>query len=139
MNYSRIKNIFVDLYEELCETFDDFESDFNEAVGNRILPESNLYPEQSDVLEYFEKITESREAAENFIIELLVPAVKARNRFDVSTSYHTVIAKETLTSLVIVGRDVNVNYNAFVKKLATEFKLYKKDIHDLIRAEANEE
>lgn len=139
MNYSRIKNIFVDLYEELCETFDDFESDFAEAVGIRVASESNLYPEQNDILGYFEKITESREAAETFIIELLAPSVKARNRFDVSSSYHYVVARETMTSLVLVGRDANVNYNAFVKKLATEFKLYKKDIHDLIRAENNAE
>jgi hypothetical protein len=135
MNYSRIKNIFVDLYDELCETFDDFEADFSEVIGNRALQESSLYPERTDVVCYFEKITESQEAAENFIIELLAPAVRARNRFDVSSSYHTVIARETMTSLVIVGRDPAVNYNAFVKKLATGFKLYKKDIHDLIRAE----
>lgn len=135
MNYSRIKNIFVDLYEELCETFDDFESDFTAAVGIRVTSESNLYPEQSDILSYFEKITESREAAETFICEHLAPSVKARNRFDVSSSYHYVVARETMTSLVLVGRDTNVNYNAFVKKLATEFKLYKKDIHDLIRSE----
>jgi hypothetical protein len=44
-----------------------------------------------------------------------------------------------MTSLVIVGRDTAVNYNAFVKKLATEFKLYKKDIHDLIKTENNAE
>lgn len=138
MNYSRIKNIFVDLYEELCETFDDFESDFNEAIGrDNTTQENKIYPEQSDVVSYFEKITESREAAETFIIELLAPSVKARNRFDVSSSYHYIIARETMTSQVLVGRDLTINYNAFVKKLATEFKFYKKDIHDLIKAENN--
>ncbi len=139
MNYDRIKNIFVDLYEELCETFDDFESDFNKAIGNREVQAPNFYPERNDVVGYFEKITGSKEAAENFISEILAPSVRARNRFDVSSSYHYVVARETMTSLVLVGRDTNVNYNAFIKKLATEFKLYKKDIHDLIRAENNAE
>jgi hypothetical protein len=139
MNYSRIKNIFVDLYEELCETFDDFESDFSEAIGNRALQESSLYPERTDVVCYFEKITESQEAAENFIREILAPSVRARSRFDVSSSYHYIIAKETMTNHILVGRDPAVNYNAFIKKLAIEFKLYKKDIHDLIRAENNVE
>jgi hypothetical protein len=139
MNYDRIKNIFVDLYEELCETFDDFESDFNEAIGSRTTREPNFYPERNDVVSYFEKITESREAAENFISEILAPSVRARSRFDVSSSYHYIIAKETMTSHILVGRDPVVNYNAFVKKLATEFKLYKKDIHELIRAENNVE
>ena len=139
MNYDRIKNIFVDLYEELCETFDDFESDFNEAIGNRAVPEPNFYPERNDVVSYFEKITEYKEAAENFIREILAPSVRARSRFDVSSSYHYIIAKETMTSHIIVGRDPAINYNAFIKKLALEFKLYKKDIHDLIRVENNVE
>ena len=138
MNYDRIKNIFVDLYEELCETFDDFESDFNETIGNnRSIQKPNFYPERNDVVSYFEKITESEEAVENFIREILAPSVRARSRFDVSSSYHYIIAKETMTSHILVGRDPAVNYNAFIKKLAIEFKLYKKDIHDLIRAENN--
>jgi len=140
MNYDRIKSIFIDLYEELCDTFDDFESDFNEATGHeQILHETQLYPEQNDVVSYFEKITESRETAEAFIKELLAPAVKARNRFDVSSSYHYIIAKETLTSHIIVGRDSTVNYNAFIKKLTSDFKLYKKDLHELIRETNNVE
>ena len=138
MNYDRIKSIFIDLYEELCDTFDDFESDFNEATGReRISHETNFYPERNDVVSYFEKITESREIAEAFIKELLAPSVKARNRFDVSSSYHYIIAKETLTSHIIVGRDSTVNYNAFIKKLASDFKLYKKDVHELIRETNN--
>jgi hypothetical protein len=138
MNYDRIKSIFIDLYEELCDTFDDFESDFNEATcREQIIQEPNFYPERTDVVSYFEKITESKDAAEEFIKELLAPAVKARNRFDVSSSYHYIIAKETLTSHIIVGRDPTVNYNAFIKKLATDFKLYKKDVHELIRETNN--
>ena len=138
MNYDKIKNIFIDLYEELCDTFDDFESDFNEATGReQAQHETNLYPERNDVVSYFEKITESREMAEAFIKELLAPSVKARNRFDVSSSYHYIIAKETLTSHIIVGRDSTVNYNAFIKKLTVDFKLYKKDVHDLIRETNN--
>lgn len=134
MNYDRIKNIFIDLYEELCDTFDDFESDFNETIGRiQVSKETCLYPERNDVANYFEKITESKETVEDFIKELLAPSVKARNRFDVSSSYHYIIAKETLTSHIIIGRDSTVNYNAFIKKLATEFKLSKKDIHELIR------
>jgi hypothetical protein len=138
MNYDRIKNIFIDLYEELCDTFDNFESDFNEAIGReQILRETNFYPERADVVSYFEKITESRESAEDFIKELLAPSVKARNRFDVSSSYHYIIAKETLTSHIIIGRDSAVNYNAFIKKLVADFKLYKKDVHELIRETNN--
>lgn len=134
MNYDRIKSIFIDLYEELCDTFDNFESDFNEATGReQTQQETGLYPERTDVISYFEKITETKEAAEDFIRELLAPSVKARNRFDVSSSYHYIIAKETLTSHIIVGRDPAVNYNAFIKKLAINFKFYKKDVHDLIR------
>jgi hypothetical protein len=138
MNYDRIKNIFIDLYEELCDTFDAFESDFNEAIGReQKLQERTLYPEQSDVVSYFEKITASKEAAENFIKELLAPAVKARNKYDVSSSYHYLIAKETMASHIIVGKDPAVNYNTFIKKLATDFKLYKKDVHELIRETNN--
>lgn len=138
MNYDRIKNIFIDLYEELCDTFDDFESDFNEAAGRERIPyETSLYPERNDVIRYFENITGSREAAEEFIKKLLAPSVKARNKFDVSSSYHYIIAKETLTSHIIVGRDSTVNYNAFIKKLAADFKLYKKDVHELIRETNN--
>jgi len=140
MNYDKIKNIFIDLYEELCDTFDNFESDFNEATGReQILQETKLYPERTDVVSYFEKITESREAAEDFIKELLAPSVRARNRFDVSSSYHYIVAKETLTSHIVVGRDSTVNYNAFIKKVAADFKLYKKDVHELIRETNNVE
>jgi hypothetical protein len=135
MNYNRIKNIFISLYEELCETFDDFQSDFNEAINQEasMLQEARLYPKRNDIVKYFEKITESREAAETFIKELLAPSVKTRNKFDVSSSYHYVFAKETMVSYVLIGRDSTVNYKAFIKKLATEFNLYKKDIHELIK------
>jgi hypothetical protein len=138
MNYDRIKTIFIDLYEELCDTFDNFEFDFYEATEHEQISQKNtLYPEQSDVVSYFEKITASKEAAEDFIKELLAPAVKARNKFDVSSSYHYLIAKETMASHLIVGKDPAVNYNAFRKKLTTNFKLYKKDIHELIRETNN--
>jgi hypothetical protein len=137
VNYDRIKDIFVNLYEELCDTFDAFESDFSEVIGQEVIYQSKLYPEQNDVIKYFEKITETREAAECFIRELLAPAVKARNKFDVSSSYHYLIAKETLASHIIVGKDSAVNYNAFIKKLTTEFKLYKKDVHELIKETNN--
>jgi hypothetical protein len=43
MNYDRIKNIFIDLYEELCDTFDAFESDFNEAIGREQNYRKELY------------------------------------------------------------------------------------------------
>lgn len=135
MNYNRIKNIFISLYEELCETFDDFESDFNGALGREpiVTQETTLYPERNDIVKYFEKITESREAAETFIKESLAAAVKTRNKFDVSSSYHYIFAKETMVSYVLIGRDFTVNYKAFIKKLTTEFNLYKKDIHELIK------
>lgn len=139
MNYDRIKTIFIDLYEELCDTFDNFETDFNEAIGQEVITQNKLYPEQNDVIEYFEKITETREVTEEFIRNLLAPAVKGRNKFDVSSSYHYLLAKETLASHILIGRDSRVNYNAFIKKLTTEFKFYKKDIHELIKETNNME
>lgn len=137
MNYDRIKNIFVDLYEELSETFDNFESDFAEAVGKRVVQKPNIViirDGHDEIVEYFEKITQSKEAVESFIKEQLAPAVNARQRFDVSSSYHYIVAKETRNSNIEVGRNIQANYAAFKRKLRTEFKLSQTDIHNLIRS-----
>lgn len=134
MNYDRIKNIFIDLYEELCETFDDFESDFNDAVGRQqATQKQNAYPEHDDFIKYFEKITASREAAESFI-KKLAPSVKARQRFDVSSSYHYLVAKDTRSSNIEIGRNIAVNYAAFKRKLVSAYGITQKDIHALIKA-----
>jgi hypothetical protein len=133
MNYDRIKTIFIDLYEELCNTFDAFESDFSIAINQEVTCESSLYPGQNAVSQYFESITVTKDAACDFITKLLAPAVIARNKFDVSSSYHYVLAKETLASQILIGRDRTVNYSAFIKKLSIDFGLTKKDVHELIR------
>lgn len=129
MNYDRIKNIFVDLYKELCDTFDDFESDFAELVGQPI----PVYDESTKIVKYFLEITQSLETVESFIKEQLAPAVKARQKFDVSSSYHYIIAKETRTSNIEVGRNSKANYAAFKRTLLGTFGLTQKDIHELIR------
>ena len=137
MNYDRIKNIFIDLYNELSETFDNFESDFAEAIGKQISQKPNIViirDGHEEIIEYFEKITQSRETVESFIKEQLAPAVKARQRFDVSSSYHYILAKETRNSNIEVGRTIQANYAAFKRKLRTEFKISQTDIHDLIRS-----
>ena len=137
MNYDRIKNIFVDLYNELNETFDCFESDFAEAIGKQVAQKPNIViirDGHDEIIEYFEKITESRESVESFIKEQLAPAVKARQKFDVSSSYHYIVAKETRNSNIEVGRTIQANYAAFKRKLRTEFKLSQTDIHELIRS-----
>lgn len=131
MNYDRIKNIFVDLYRELCETFDDFADDFSELIE---LPPVPVYNESTKIAEYFLTITQSAEAIEKFIQEQLAPAVKARQKFDVSSSYHYVVAKATRTSILDAGRSSKANYAAFKLALLSDFGLTQRDIHDLIRA-----
>ena len=137
MNYDRIKNIFIDLYRELSETFDNFEADFSEAVDRPVPQKPNIViirEGHDEIIEYFEKITQSRETVESFIKEQLAPAVKARQRFDVSSSYHYIIAKETRNSNIEVDRTVQANYAAFKRKLRTDFKMSQTDIHELIRS-----
>ena len=138
MNYDRIKNIFIDLYEELSETFDNFESDFAEAIGKPVPQKPNIViirnDHQDEIVEYFEKITQSREVVESFIKEQLAPAVKARQRFDVGSSYHQIVANETRNSNIEVGRTIQANYAAFKRKLRTDFKISQSDLHELIRS-----
>ena len=135
MNYDRIKNIFLDLYKELSETFDDFESDFAEAVEQAAQQETTIFEGSDRVIEYFDEITQSQEAIKSFIKEQLVPAVKARQKFDVSSSYHYVVAKETRTSNIDVGRNTKANYAAFKRELLNSFGITQKELHELIRAE----
>lgn len=137
MNYDRIKNILIALYKELNETFDNFEADFAEAIGKQIPAKTTIvYVREGhdEIIEYFEKITQSRETVEIFIKELLAPAVKARHKFDVSSSYHYVVAKETGNSVIEVGRSIQANYAAFKKKISTDFGIAQKDLHELVRA-----
>ena len=138
MNYDRIKNIFIDLYNELNETFDNFESDFAEAIGKQIAQKPNIViinnERQDEIIEYFEKITQSREVVESFIKDQLAPAVKARQRFDVGSSYHQIVANETRNSNIEVGRTIQANYAAFKRKLRTDFKISQADLHELIRS-----
>lgn len=137
MNYDRIKNIFIDLYNELSETFDDFEAEFAEAIGKPTPQKPNIIvirDGHEEIIEYFEQITQSRETVESFIKEQLAPAVKARQKFDVSSSYHYIVGKETKNSNIEVGRTIQANYAAFKRKLRTEFKMSQTDIHELIRS-----
>jgi hypothetical protein len=129
MNYDKIKNIFADLYKELCDTFDDFAYDFSELVGQPI----PVYDESTKLEEYFLEITQSIETIEKFIKEQLAPAVKARQKFDVSSSYHYIMAKEARTSNIEAGRNTKVNYAAFKRTLLGNFGLTQRDIHELIR------
>lgn len=138
MNYDRIKDIFIDLYEELCETFDNFEYDFKEATSNGSTDNidgisSKQISDTTAKLAYFEKITNSVEAANHFIKEVLAPIANTRSRFDVCNSYHQAVARETATSVIKVSRDPDVNYAAFKRKLAMNFKIYKKDIIELVK------
>ena len=129
MNYDRVKNIFVDLYKELCDTFDEFAYDFAELVGQPI----PVYDESTKINEYFLEITQSMDAVEKFIKEQLAPAVKARQKFDVSSSYHYIVAKEVKTSNIEVGRNPKANYAAFKRTLLSSFGLTQREIHELIR------
>lgn len=138
MNYERIKNIIIDLYKELNETFDNFEADFAEAINQQIVQKPKIIfirDGHEEIVEYFEKIIQSRETVESFIKEQLAPAVKARHKFDVSSSYHYIVAKETGNSNIEVGRNLQANYAAFKKKLNTSFDITRKDLHELIRTE----
>ena len=143
MNYDRIKSIFIALYDELCETFDTFELDFKTVIEQEQLehiPSTSEGPDQEAIakLAYFEKITESKDSAEKFIKEVLAPLANTRSRFDLSNSYHQVVARETATSVIKVSRDPAVNYTAFKRKLAMDFKVYKKDILNLVKNLNNE-
>ena len=137
MNYDRVKNIFIDLYKELSETFDSFETDFAEAINRSIAQKPTIIivrDGHEGIVDYFEKITQSRETIEAFVKEQLAPAVRAREKFDVSSSYHYVVAKEARASNIEVGRDAQANYAAFKRKLLGTFGLTQKDLHALIRA-----
>ena len=137
MNYDRIKDIFVDLYKELSETFNDFETDFADAIDKPVPQKPTIIfvrDSNEEIIEYFEKITQTKEIAETFIREQLAPAVKARQRFDVSSSYHHVVARETNSNNVEVGRTLQANYTAFKIKLKTSFGMAQKDIHEIIRS-----
>ena len=138
MNYDRIKNILIDLYKELNETFDNFEADFAEAIGKQVPPKPTIIfvrdSHNDEIVEYFEKITQSKETVEIFIKEQLAPAVKARRKFDVSSSYHYAVAKETGNSVIEVGRNLQANYAAFKRKISTSFGIAQKDLHELVRA-----
>lgn len=138
MNYNKIKNIIIDLYKELDETFDNFELDFAEAVNQQLMQKPKIIiirEGHEEIVEYFEKITQSRETTESFIKEQLAPAVKARRKFDVSSSYHYVVAKETSNSNIEVGRNLQANYAAFKKKINASFDITRKELHELIRTE----
>ena len=137
MNYDRMKNILIDLYKELNETFDNFEADFAEAIGKQVPQKPTIIfvrEGHDEIVGYFEKITQSRETVESFIKELLAPAVKARHKFDVSSSYHYVIAKETGNSNIEAGRNIQANYAAFKRKISTHFGITQKTLHELIRS-----
>lgn len=137
MNYDRIKNIFIDLYKELSETFDTFEADFADAIGRPTPQKPNIViirAGHEEIIDYFEKITKTRDTVESFIKEQLAPAVKARRRFDVGSSYHQIVANETRNSNIEVGRTVEANYAAFKRKLRIAFKISQKDLHELIRS-----
>ena len=137
MNYERIKNILIDLYKELSETFDSFETDFAESINQSIAQKPTIIivrDGHDEIVEYFEKITQSKEAVETFIKEQLAPAVKARHKFDVSSSYHYVVAKETGNSVIEVGRNIQANYATFKRKISTSFGIAQKDLHELVRA-----
>jgi hypothetical protein len=141
MNYDRIRDIFIDLYKELSETFDNFEVDFADAIDKPVPSKPTIiYVRESneEIIEYFEKITQSKETAETFIKEQLAPAVQTRQRFDVSSSYHHVIARETKSNNVEVGRTLQANYTAFKIKLKTAFGIAQRDIHELIRSAYND-
>lgn len=136
MNYDRIKFLFVELYKEFSTTFDSFETDFAEAINRPIVQKQNIAvirDMQDEFVKYFEEITASSEAVEAFIREQLAPAVKARQKFDVSSSYHYVLAKVLKTSNIEIGRNINVNYAAFKRKLLNSFEIAQKDLHKLIR------
>ena len=122
----------------MCETFDSFEHDFKVATDSKHVDNitgisSKQISDAAAKLSYFEKITSSIDAVEQFIKEVLAPIANTRSRFDVSNSYHQAVAKETATSVIKVSRDSAVNYSAFKRKLVMDFKLYKKDILELVK------
>lgn len=109
------------LHEEvkLWETLWDKES-LAEAKADKPTPE-----------DYFAAITKSKEAIYAFIEKLLAPAVKGRARFDISSSYHTVLTKNTNADIINIGHNIHVNYEAFLKKLAS-FDITKNKLKSLI-------
>ena len=84
-------------------------------------------------VEYFNKITSSLEAAVSFVKEKLAPYVNARQKFDISSCYAMVLAKETSGNHVNIGKDTALNYNAFVDKTSNAYGLLKKDIAHFIK------
>ena len=136
MNYDRVKYLFIELYKEFGKTFDNFESDFANTINKQIIQKPKIiivHDTYDEIVNYFEKITHSREAVECFI-KKLAPSVKARQRFDVSSSYHYLVAKETKTSNIEIGRNAEANYAAFKRKLLATYQITQKDIHALIKA-----
>lgn len=83
--------------------------------------------------EYFNDITSSVAAISAFVKDQLIPYVNNRQRFDPSSSYSSILAKNTTSgSNVDILRNSSVNYKAFLAKIST-FGITRADLLNFIK------
>lgn len=83
--------------------------------------------------EYFNDITSSVAAISAFVKDQLIPYTNNRQRFDPSSSYSSILAKNTTSgSNVDILRNSSVNYKAFLAKIST-FGITRADLLNFIK------
>ena len=117
------------LYEEFKLWEDLWDTDIVEAGNNYTLPNKRLNKTTSrpPLDQYFNKITSSREAATDFIINNLAEYTRERG-YSPSSSYYVAMSKATsLANMNVLKLDRAHNYAAFVDALS-KIGITKKDI-----------
>lgn len=83
--------------------------------------------------EYFDNITSSIEAITTFVKNKLIPYVNSKQRFDPSSCYSSILARDTSSgSNVAILRNPSINYKAFLAKLGT-FGITRADLLNFIK------
>ena len=104
--------------------------EFNEYIGS--LPKAKTAKMSPE--DFFKLITESEEAVNKFIKELLSPAVKGRSKFDMRTSYHGVMAACTNADNLSITKNSACNFTAFIAAILHEFRITRFELKALIEA-----
>lgn len=127
MGYGQIKTPFMELYEELCNTFDFYEFTATQVVKSQPLRESQAVTKDKPSIEqYFNEITSSREAVINFIKNELT---KYKSGSGFISKYFQAIINETSIKKASEITDL-FNYRAFLNALES-FGLSVKDLKNI--------
>ncbi len=102
--------------------------EFNEYVKNLPKAKATKMPPE----DFFNLITETEEAVNKFIKELLSPAVKGRATLDLRTSYHGVLAAYTNADNLTVTKNNSCNFTAFAAAALHKFRITKVELMALV-------